>query len=187
VRLGGFSLVELMISIAVGLVVIATVVSLSLISAQNFVATSNYATMDYQSRNALDRISREIRNATALTGFSTSNPQFLRLTNVNNGSGATIIYDAGPGTLTLTKSDQTTQMLLTNCNAFSFQLFNRYPVVTTTNISFCSSTNLTGQVTNLFCKVINMNWKCSRPIVGSKLSTEIVQTAQVVLRNQVSQ
>lgn len=186
---GGFTLVELVMAMAIGLVVIGSVVSLSLISAQNFVATSNYATMDNQSRNALDRISREIRNATSLAAISTNNPQFLRLTNVNNSSGTTITHYAGTNILTLTsfKSGQTqVQTLLTGCTNFSFQLFDRYP--NPTNFTFFASTNaVTGKVDLRFCKVINMSWKCSRVIVGSKLSTEIVQTAQVVLRNQVSE
>ena len=187
-KFGGFTLVELIISIAIGMVVIGTVVSLALIAAQNFAATANYASMDTQSRNALDRISREIRNASAVVAFRTNSPQFLQLTNVNNASGATISFDAGAGTLTLAKSGQADQTLLTGCDTFNFQLFNRYPLIkTSTNLSFYISTNTTGQVTSQFCKVINMSWKCSRKIRGSKLNTEIVQTAQVVLRNQVSQ
>lgn len=183
----GFTLVELMISIAIGMVVIGSVVSLSIISAQNFAATANYANMDNQSRTALDKISREIRNATSLAAFSTNNPQFLVLTNVNTSppSGATINYDSGSKTLALTKSGQPVQTLLTGCDTFNFQLFNRVPLInTSTNLSFYGSTNTAGQVTNLFCKVINMSWKCSRKILGSKLNTEIVQTAQVVLRNK---
>jgi Tfp pilus assembly protein PilW len=185
----GFTLIEMVVSITVGLVVIGAVVSLSITSAQNFAATANYVDMDSQSRNALDRISREIRNATALAAFSTNNPQFLRLTNANNGSGATITYDATPGTLTLAKTGEPVQTILTGCDSFSFQLFNRYPSInTSTNLSFLKSTNaVTGQVDNQFCKVINMSWKCSRTIRGSKLNTEVVQTAQVMLRNQVSQ
>lgn len=186
-RSSGFTLVEMMIAIAISVVVVGAVASLSIISVQNFAATSNYVQMNDQSRNALDRISREVRNATSLMAFRTSDPQYLVLTNANQGVGATITYDAGAGTLTLAKTGEGTQTLLTGCDAFSFQLFNRHPYITTTNISFYASTNISGQLTNQFCKVINMSWKCSRTILGSKLNTEIVQTAQVVLRNQVSQ
>lgn len=184
----GFTLVEMMIAIAVGVAVIATIVMLAIISAQNFVATSNYVQMNDQSRLALDLISREIRNATAVTAFSTSNPQFLRLTNANLGVGSTITYIPGTNILTLSVTGQADRTLLTGCDSFGFQLYNRYPLVNSTNISFYRSTNaVTGAVDAKFCKVVNMSWKCSRTIVGSKLSTEIVQTAQVVLRNQVTQ
>jgi Tfp pilus assembly protein PilW len=187
-RQTGFTLVEVIISIAVGLVVIASIMTLAIISAQNFAATANYVQMNDQSRNALDRISREIRNATSLKAFSTNNPQYLLFTNSYRGTSATVTFDAGTGTLTLTKTGEPTMMLLSGCDSFSFQIFNRYPIINSTNITFARSTNaITGSLDPRFCKVVNMSWKCSRTILGSKLNTEIVQTAQVVLRNQVTE
>jgi Tfp pilus assembly protein PilW len=184
----GFTLVEMVIALLTGFIVIAAAVTLSLISVQNFAAMANYVQMDDQSRNALDRISREARSASSLVAFSTNNPQYLQFTNTSLITGATVTYDANTGKLTLAKTGQGTQTLLTGCDSFSFTLFNRYPLITATNISFYLSTNaVTGNLDPTFCKVINMNWKCSRTILGSKLNTEIVQTAQVVLRNQVSQ
>jgi type II secretory pathway component PulJ len=188
VKSAAFTLIEMMIAIGVGVIVIATIVMLAIISAQNFAATANYVQMNDQSRLALDLISREIRNATAVTAFSTNNPQFLRLTNAILGGGATITHSAGTRMLTLSITGQGDRTLLTGCDSFGFKLYNRYPLITSTNISFYTSTNATtGAVDARFCKVINMSWKCSRTILGSKLNTEIVQTAQVVLRNQVSQ
>ncbi len=160
-------------------------VALTMISSIHFLAMTNYVSMDDQSRNALDQISREVRNASALVSFSTSNPQSLVLTNATLGQTTTLTYDSATGNLTMSKTGQTIQTLLTGCGAFSFQLFDRYP--NTNTFSFYPSTNGVGQVTALYCKVIDMNWKCSRNILGSKLNTEIVQTAQVVLRNQVTQ
>ena len=188
VKSGGFTLVEMMIAIAVSIAVIATIVMLAIISAQNFVATSNYVQMNDQSRLALDLISREIRNATAVTAFSTNNPQFLRLTNAISGVGSTITHSTGTRMLTLSITGQGDRTLLTGCESFGFQLYNRYPLTSSTNISFYISTNATtGVLDPKLCKVVNMKWKCTRTIVGSKLSTEIVQTAQVMLRNQVTQ
>lgn len=184
---GGFTLIELLAAFAIGLVVVGAVCALSIVGAEHFLATSNYVNMDNQSRNAVDKISREIRNATALLSFSTNNPQVLVLTNGTAGTSSTITCDTSTGILTLAKTGQTTQTLLTGCDSFSFQIFNRYPLITATNMSFYSCTNfLTGAVDPKFCKVIDLNWRCSRSILGSKLNTEIVQTAQVVLRNQVT-
>lgn len=184
----GFTLIELMISMAVGIVVIGVVVSLSIVSAQNFAATANYVQMNDQSRLALDRISREIRRSTALVSFSMANPQYLLLTNAYDGTSVTITCDTNAGTLTLAKTGEVLQTNLTGCDSFSFQLYNRYPLIQTNNISFYGSTNaVTGALDPRFCKVINMSWKCSRSILGSKLNTEVVQTAQVVMRNQVTQ
>lgn len=187
----GFTLVEMMIAVVISVVLVGFVVALSIISVQNFAATSNYVQMNDQSRLALDLASREIRNATSVMGFSTSNPKFILLTNANSDTSAKIAFtpptDTTGGFLTLERTSYPISTLLTNCDDFNFQLYNRYPLITTTNISFYLSTNSSGQLTNSFCKVINMNWKCSRTILGSKMNTEIVQTAQVVLRNQVSQ
>ena len=187
VRPSAFTLVEMMIAIAISVVVVGAIVMLSIISAQNFVATSNYVQMNDQSRIALDLISREIRNASELLAFNTNNPVYLQLTNSIKGTGATITYDASASTLTLSRTGQADKTVLTGCEFFGFQIFNRYPLITATNISFYPSTDSNGNLTNTLCKVINLNWKCSRAILGSKLNTEIVQTAQVVLRNQVSQ
>lgn len=187
-RQSGFTLVEMFISIAVGLVVIGAIMTLAVISAQNFAATANYVQMNDQSRNALDRISREIRNATALQSFSTNNPQYLVFTNSYHGKSATITFDAGTGALTLDKTGEPTMSLLSGCDSFSFQIFNRYPIINSTSITFARSTNaISNSLDPRFCKVVNMSWKCSRTILGSKLNTEIVQTAQVVLRNQVTE
>ena len=183
----GFSLVELLISVGLGTVVVGVIVCLSIATSWHFSATSNYAQMDDQSRNALDKISKEIRNSTSLVAFnSTNNPMYLLLTNANGPDGATITYDSTTSKLTLAKPGQAKTTLLTGCDTFSFTLFNRYPLVSSTNFTFYSSTNFTtGAIDPTFTKVINMTWKCSRTILGSKLNTEIVQTAQVVLRNKV--
>jgi len=183
----GFTLVELLVAFALGVMVVGGVCALAIFSAESFLATTNYVQLNNQSRIAVDLVSREIRNATALASFSTNDPQFLLLTNATTGKAATITYDATARTVTLAETGETTQTLLTGCDDFSFQLFNRYPLITSDNVTFYSSTNFTtGQLDAKFCKVINMNWKCSRTIFGSKVNTEFVQTAQVVLRNQVS-
>jgi len=182
-----FSLVEMLVSIGIGVVVIGVVVALSIVTAWHFNATSNYAQMDDQSRNALDKISKEVRNSTSLVAYnSTANPMYLQLTNANGPDGATITYDATAGKLYLAKPGLATVTLLTQCDSFSFTLFNRYPLLSSNTFSFYSSTNFTtGLIDPTFTKVINMTWKCSRTLLGSKLNTEIVQTAQVVLRNKV--
>ncbi len=182
----GFTFVEMLVAVAIGVGVIGVVVVLTIASSFNYLATYNYTSMDDQSRNALDKISKEIRNSTSLVSFSTNNPQQLVLTNALASDGATITYNSNTSKLTLAKPHTSTVTLLTGCDSFSFKLFDRYPIATGNTFSFYASTNfLTGAIDPTFTKVINMTWKCSRTILGSKLNTEIVQTAQVVLRNKV--
>jgi prepilin-type N-terminal cleavage/methylation domain-containing protein len=185
----GFTLIEMMISIFVGLIVIGSIVTLSIISAQNFAGTANYVDMDEHSGNAMDVASREIRNATALIAFSTNYPQFLKLTNAYKATTTTIVYTNS--SVILKKTGLRDYTLLTGCTNFSFQLFNRdttiINTITNTIISFNAATNpTTGIMDPNYCKVINLNWQCSRHIIGSQLSTEVAQSAQVVLRNQFS-
>jgi prepilin-type N-terminal cleavage/methylation domain-containing protein len=180
----GFTLLEMMIAIAVGMTVVGTVVSLSIVSAQNFMATSNYVQMNDQSRNAVDRIGREVRNATAL--LASSNPQSIQLTNAALTTVTSIDYNPALSTLTMTKTGQGAQTLLTGCTNFQYQIFTRAPYFITNNIS-SNNIYFTPSGSAQFCKIINLNWKCFRTIRGSPLNTEFVQTAQVVLRNQVSQ
>ncbi len=185
----GFTLLEMLVSVGLGVVVIGVIVSISIVTSWNYVATYNYVKMEDQSRNALDIINREIRNCTDLVSYSnnTNNTasSFLKLTNDYANYGVTLSYDGAADTLTMAKTGESTRTLLTQCDNFSFQLFNRVPNIGSTNFTFYASTNGAGAIDATLTKVINMNWKCSRTILGSKLNTEIVQTAQVVLRNKI--
>jgi Tfp pilus assembly protein PilW len=171
----GFTLVELMVASVISVFVIGTIAMLALISLQNYVATSNYVQMNNDSRNAMDWISREIRNASALIGYQTSNPQYLQLTNSCFANSTTITYVSN--SIILSKTGQPDYTLLTGCTNFSFQLFSRQP--DTNTVSYTNTTTSPQS-----CKVISLSWSCAQPIVGSKLCTEVMQSAQVMLRNQ---
>jgi Tfp pilus assembly protein PilW len=162
----GFTLVEIMISVVIGIIVVASILAMTIISAQNFAATSNYVNMDTQSRNAMDRISREIRNATQVMAVTTNTS--LVLTNANKQTSINITYNSISNNLTLT-TNQVTTATLTGCTNFSLQVLNR-------DFNNCTNPPVDG-------KVVNMSWKCSRRIIGSTFNTEVAQTAQVILRN----
>jgi prepilin-type N-terminal cleavage/methylation domain-containing protein len=176
----GFTLIEMMTSIGLGAVLLAVVTILFINGSWSFVAMGNYQNMDAKSTTALDIYSREIRNATGLVAYNPGTS--LTLTNATAGTRTTMIYNGTAHTLMMVKtssSEQTVQTNLTGCDSWSFSLYDRIPHFSSTNISF-SITNTSS------CKLINMTWKCSRTILGSKLNTESVQTAQVVLRNKVN-
>jgi hypothetical protein len=110
------------------------------------------------------------------------------LTNATLGVLYTITYNTNTSTVTLATTGQSTVTNLTSCDSWTFSLFSRAPDTNNfaNDITFCPSTNTTGQLDPTFCKLIYLNWKCSRTVRGVKLNTEDVQTAQIVLRNQVS-
>jgi len=181
----GFTLIEMVVSVGVGTAVVGALVMLSISTSWNYTATANYVQMDDQSRVALDKIGKEIRNSTALLSYTSGSAQSLVFTNANGSDSMTLSYNHGM--LRMSKPGQTTVTLLTGCDSFSFSLFNRVPLVNSSSFTFYASTNGAGVVDPTITKVVNMTWKCSRSILGSKLNTEIVQTAQIVLRNKVTE
>src|SRR3954464_10374582 len=66
------SLAELIVSIAIGTIVLLAVVSLSLYSGRSFAGLANYAALNSESVVALDQMTKDIRQAIALVGFSTN-------------------------------------------------------------------------------------------------------------------
>jgi len=183
-----FTLMELLVAFAIAVVVVSGIALLLVYTEKNYAEVSNYTAMIDQSRKSLDVFGKDIRNASALVAFSTNNPSYLELTNATLGVLYTLTYDANSSSVTLATSGQGTVTNLTGCDSWSFALFSRAPNLSsfTNDIAFCPSTNLlTGQIDPKYCKLIYLNWKCSRSILGVKLNTEDVQTAEIVLRNQV--
>ena len=181
----GFTLVEALVAVALGMLVLAVVAALSLYGSKSFVAMGNYADLDQKSRNALDVITREIRQSSRLVAFQTNLPAMsLTLTNANQGATVKVTWYSDMGALVLEKTGQPAQTNLTGCDRWSFVLYQRTPLVTPTNIVFYPATNSSGVLDPSVCKLIDMSWKCSRTILGQKLNSESVQSAQIVLRNK---
>jgi len=178
------TLVEVMIAVALGSVLMAGATSMWLFGSRSFVAMSNYTDLDSKSRNAVDLMLRDIRQATRVTGFEKKDTyKQLTVTNAFAGTGTTYTWKAKPRTLVCQKSGQAEQVYLTECDAWNFELFQRTPQKGG-NYVFFPATNSVGAYDLSTCKLVNMTWKCSRTILGDKANTESVQTAQVVLRNK---
>jgi len=167
----GSSLVEMMIAISVGMIAMAAVGSMSLFTARSFVACANYADLDRASFTALDTLSRDVRQSRDLTSFHTN-----KLVLVDNDS-LPLVYEYKPSTglFTRTKNGQT-QVLLKECEFLKFAIYQRNP--TNGWAWYPVSSNSIGTT-----KLIDVSWKCSRTILGSKANTESVQTAKIVIRN----
>jgi len=181
----GYTLMEILIATGLAGMVMAVVLGAFKYSGVSFAAMGNYVDLDQNSRKGLDLLGREVRNSSALIAYSTGSPKYLRFTNSTTSKIITIQYDSSARTLTLAKTGQATLTLLTQCDQWDYSLYNKVPYLTTTNISFYGATNSAGAVDITQCKLVNMTWKCSRTIFGSKRNTESIQTAQIVLRNKV--
>jgi YD repeat-containing protein len=160
-----------MVSIGIGISFLVALMGIFVSSSVSFVGIGNYINIDRSSRNALDRMTWNIRNAKLLTSFD---PTVLVFN--YDGAGTTNLtyrYDASSRVVTeeWTVSGATTvNTLLRDCDSLAFSLYDR-DLVTTTDVS-------AGQG-----KVISVTWHCS----GTALSctnTEYMQQAQIVIRNQ---
>jgi Tfp pilus assembly protein PilW len=180
----GITLVEVMVGLALGGTVIAIAMSLWIFASRNFAAMVNYADLDAKSRNAVDQMSRSIREATQLADFQmTGNTKWFTVTNTTLGTGATYTWRASSRTLACKQSGGAQQVYLTECDRWDFIPCQRSPQKNG-NYAFVPATNTAGVYDASICKLINMTWKCSRTILGTPQNTESVQTAQVVLRNK---
>jgi Tfp pilus assembly protein PilW len=176
-RSAGMELVEMLIAIGAGLLLLSSVLSITVYTARSFAALGNYADLDRYSRNALDVMSREIRQTRLLVSYQTN-----RLVFQDNDGVADLIYhwNSANGVLTRQKAGTTT-ILLTNCDSLCFNIYQRNP---SNNFNFYPATNnITGLFDPTMCKLVNVSWTCSRQIRGDRANTESIQTAKIVMRN----
>jgi len=164
------TLPEIIIALGLGCLVLAVVVAFSFYGGRSLAAMGNYADLDDASRRAVDVMTREIRQAAALTDFRTNSLTFT------NFDGQQFQYTWDPAIRTLTRvKDGSTTVLLTECQSLEFHMFQRTPNPGTN--SFNPTTD------KALCKLIDMSWRCTRSILGNRANSESVQSAHVVLRN----
>jgi hypothetical protein len=152
-------------------VLLALVGALTFHSARSLVAMVNYADLETRSRNALDIMTREIRQANSLNSHSLTNLVF----NDYDGKLLTYWYNAADKTLRRTK-DNKTQVLLTECDQLTFSIYQRNPIG--------GSYDQYPTATPTTCKLVQLNWRCSRSILNARSNTESVQSAKVVIRKE---
>jgi len=164
----GMTLPELMVAIGVGSLVLMVVATVFATSTRSFATMGNYVEMDSNSRNAMDHITLAIRQAGALTEFSSSHLKFAATPGQTN-SFLVYDWDSTSGSLTEWQTGGGTNTLLTGCDQLAFSLYNS---------SLASTTNLSQ------CKGLSVNWKCSRTILGKNTTSEDMQQALIVIRNK---
>ena len=168
-------------------IVLAAIASFSIFATRSFTAIGNYVTLDMQNRNALDTMSRDIRQSdgcsTNVNNF-TSTSLTLMMVNPTNSESYTISYSYSPNTGTLTRSylnassNLVDAVLLTNCSSFAFSYYQRTPTNGAWD-AFPVDTNRPDE-----CKVVQMDWVCARNVLGSFVNSESVESAKVVIRKE---
>ena len=162
------TLVEMLVAVAVGSLVLMVVAMVFMNGTRAFASMGNYVVMDNDSRNALDHLTQEIRQAGNLVEFSPTHLKFGWHAQTN--SFLVFDWDAAAGKLNeWNTADSTTNVLLKGCDQLAFSLFNS---------SFAPTTNAAQG------KGISISWTCSRTILGSKSTTENMKQALIVIRNK---
>jgi hypothetical protein len=169
-RSSGGTLVEYIIGVGVGALVLAVVVPFSVYSMRSFEGLANYADLNTSGLLALDQLSRDIRQAVRLTSYASNE---LVFDNGTNEPAITFSYDPAKGTLSR-QTGTTSKVLLTGCDSLNFAIYQRTP------IAGSYDQYPVANVTN--CKVVAINWVCSRKILGAKVNSESAQSARIVIR-----
>jgi len=181
----GLTLVEMLIATGIGAIMLTIIVALTSYAERSFAVTSSDVDLASKSRYALDKLTRELRQATAVISCDTNLPlKYFTVTNAIDAFALTVSWDADVKSLTLerigpTPDDNRSEKLLANCEHWDFTLCQRAPIVAPTDVSFNAASTLAD------CKLILMSWTCRQAVYG-KLETENVQETQIVLRNKVN-
>lgn len=164
------TLIEIVVAIGIASLVFTAVAMLTIYTARSFVALGNYDDLDRYSRNALDRMSREIRQTRGVWNFRTNRVVFIDYDGQTN-----LVYYWDPLALTLTRmKGNTKELLLTNCEYLRFGNYQRNP---SNNFNFYPAASRAEM------KLIDVSWRCYRKVLGATNNTESVQTAKIVIRN----
>ncbi len=171
-------------TVSLGITGLMTIVLCSVISFSSHTFASVWAYMDLnkQSKAALDVITRDIRQVTELSSFTSNQVDFLWIDTQSNNNHLIFTYNPTDKTLSRSVNYGKAQVLVTGCEPLPgtnlFRIYQRTPKATTWNNYDPSTANF-----NKTAKVVLLAWKASRTNVANVL-TETVQTAKIVMRSQ---
>jgi Tfp pilus assembly protein PilW len=161
---------EALVAFAISLVLAAALAVLYLYGSRSFIALDNYTDMNLLSQLALDKMSKDIRQAKQVTGYATNG---VTLSDAN-GNSLQFLYNPTNQTLVRLSGGRTTTYL-TNCSSLQFWIYQPTP---TSNTFTCYTP---AYVTN--ARVIQVTWKTYRKIRGLSATTESMESAQIAMRN----
>src|SRR4051794_624888 len=87
-----WTLIEMMVAVTAGMLILASVASVYVFTNRTMDATANYEELDRQSRNALDTMTRDIRQSSAITNQS-ANTIWLLSQPDTNGNTFPMMYN----------------------------------------------------------------------------------------------
>jgi prepilin-type N-terminal cleavage/methylation domain-containing protein len=175
----GFTLPELSVSIAVSAIILTALLTFTSYAARSFAGMENYVDLEQKSQNALDVMTSEIRQTQCLTNFTTrtlaSGQAVTNSLTFWDSDNSNLTYTFTNDVLVRSKGGVDT-VLLENVDYLTFQLYQRNP-------KYAEWAQFdAGDIAT--CKLISVSWVCSRSILGSRINTESVQTAKIIIRKE---
>jgi hypothetical protein len=172
-RSGGFGVLDFVVATAVGSLVLVAAASAFAFSGRSYAAIMNYSALDQQSRMTLDRMTKDVRMTRGVWSYYTN---WVIFTNYSGSYlyywwdySSKTVYRWTPGSL---------EPMLIGCTNFSLDMRQRTPRSGEYE-QFPVSINPAAT-----CKLLNMSWICISNVLGTRVVSETVQSARVVMRNQ---
>jgi prepilin-type N-terminal cleavage/methylation domain-containing protein len=133
----GFTMVEMMMGSAIGVIVMAGVFTTYILCLKQFRAISNYAEIHRDGRKSVDQFSQDFRGVRSISSYNASNLVVIIPTAFSTTGSAisnkTVTYAVNKGALWRTDSSTgKTSMLSTNISTLTFSLFDKLGTNTTT-------------------------------------------------------
>lgn len=161
----GIALAELMVASGIGVLLLATLTVTHVFYLKSFASLENYMNLNSESQLALNRMTKEIRQADLLSFYSVNKLTFLV-------DGKSVSYSYNPARQTLSRaSGSDNGVLLFVCTYWTNNIYDR-------------NMNLLTAATATNCKVVQLTWITSRTVLGRTNNTVDVQSAKVVIRKQ---
>jgi len=174
--------IEMMVAVGLGTLLSAASIYTLMFTMRSYQVLTNYQGMNKASRTALDVLSADVRQASGCKTNATYSSSSVTLTGINAVSLApyTIRYNYNTNATTLTRTytestNADVRVLLTNLTSFAFSYYQRNP----TNAAYEVFTN---SLSAAVCKVIQVDWNCSRSILGTETNIQSGQSARIVIR-----
>ena len=165
----GFSLVELVVALAITSIVLLAVAVVALQSTTSLATLCNHLELSEQNQQAAAQLANDLRACQAVTGYST-NGLVLQLP---GGSTVTYSYSSNAKTLTRTQGGSA-KVLLAGCQFIEFRIYQRNPIGGAYDIYPTADTAT--------CKVVKANWSCSKILQGDRLNSGNMTTGYIVIR-----
>ena len=169
----GFTLIETLFTVGITTLCLAALTTFTVFSTHSFATLYNYVDLDDSNRIAIDQLTRDVRQANAVTSFTTNQ---LTLQD-SDGLALTWAFDSTNRTLTRIKEGSSSTLVLRECEHLVFDVRQRNVVGGTYDVYPLATNAATA-------KVVNVYWTCSRKVLGRREDTESVQTARIVIRKQ---